>query len=180
MIYFLGAFSLWHSGLEQKRETYHISSVNGQPNRGLGREPKKGKKISSLCHRKHINQNKTQYHVRCSWVLPRRAELTLQVWLCYKLESFLSFAPKLSRAISSLFLRRILTTPLAPGRRLGTAGRTWNLKSLDGRLDLDLPLATCVTSGEPAILRSHTRPLRRTNKKYVRVSILQTLRRSVV
>lgn len=50
-----------------------------------------------------------------------------------------------------LCLRGILTTPLAPGRLLGTAGRTRNLKLLDQRLDLVLPLAACVTPGESAL-----------------------------
>ena len=136
---------------QEGRDLAQESQGNGQPNSQLGREQEKGQKISSRCHRKHINQNKTQYHVRCSGVLPRRNELTLQLRLCDKLESFPSFAPKLSRAVSSLFCRRILTAPLAAGRWLDIAGGTWNLKSLDARLDLALPLTTSVTSGQSSL-----------------------------
>lgn len=44
MIYFLGTLSFQHSGLQQKRETHHIASVSGWPNRWLGNEQEKGQK----------------------------------------------------------------------------------------------------------------------------------------
>lgn len=67
--------SFQHSGLEQKRETHHISSVNGWPNRWLGNEQEKGQKYP-LCATGNTSTNtKLSIAIERSWVL------TLNVWV---------------------------------------------------------------------------------------------------
>lgn len=74
------------------------------------------RKILSMPQETHKQKQNSVSLSNAPGCLPEGDKHALQVWLCYILESFLSFNSKLSRAISSLFLRVMLTTPLAPGR----------------------------------------------------------------
>lgn len=146
----------------------------------LAMNRRKDKNIPSIPQETHKPKQNSMSLSKVPGCSPKGMSSTLSLAMLYKLQSFLSFAPKLSRAVSSLFLGRIMTTPLAPGRRLDTARRTQSLKSLEQRLDLALPLTTCVTSGESS--RNLTRQLRGRNKKYVCICVrfLQTSRPSII
>lgn len=88
----------------------------------LAQNRERDRKILSKPQETHKQKQNSVSLSNTPGCLPEGDKLALHVWLCYILESFLSFTPKLSRAISSLFLRAILTTPSAPGRWLGMYG----------------------------------------------------------
>ena len=78
---------------------------------------------------------------------PEGNKVTFQV-LCYKLESFLFICPKLSRAISSLFLRRNFDNPFGTWKMSGYNRKNTKFDIIKQKIRSGSALPTCVTSGK--------------------------------